>query len=517
MFLRNQKKKNADAIASQQEERLAPPEKKTAPVLSEEGLFDIAFENYRQAHPESGMKRRDFRRNVWNSEAVSEYLSDSQYRKYLEYAGELPLSEEGSNDPSPEREIAEEILSNDSAEDALEDQEDLLADGSLEDLLETEGFAEETVQAEEDAVSELEPAFDDSFLDDLSEENSGTEDAEILSTDETAEPDAGTDFDSDEKNGDDFLAGEILGEPADSEELIRTGDTESDGAFPINGAELIDGDAEEDNCENVDGCADELVPESDPQKETDGVMPDEATPVGAEELPQEQALAEEGMAGVSSVYTGIFSQNGIMEKLRRSMYLDEADNSQDDEILSLSRKEIFEQLIRLEGCVRKVSVISDLAQLVFTQGTVEDDGPLKKERLMEIIGNAAGAIGNMMHFNCEDEREWNQAIANHLGLTIREQNIIPMQPLKREYVIRCYDKGGEDPIGDLIDTICVSGDYTQICRAVFLYEQMHAVFPACVITQVLTCAGLDWQILSDDSDGLAATDIEIVNDEVYLV
>lgn len=506
MFLRNQKKKSADTVAPQQEEHPVVAEKKAPQALSEEGLFDIAFENYKQAHPESGMKRRDFRRNIWNSEEVSEYLNDSQYRKYLEYTGAV----EPSAEPvlAQEEEAAGEPADGDGIADV---SDDFLSDApSAEELL-LQDMAEEGEPADPDAVSELEPAFDDSFLDDLPADDSVREDGMISDEDEEAAepeesdpldlfgdvPDAGEVASEDEQAETKAVLAEDAGELPEvdaglpAETKVEESDPLDEGAVVMGGEEEVKEEPETEEDEN--NPVDE---ETDPSDLTDAA---------------EDALTGDASLEAQPAHTGIFAQEGIMGKLRRSMYLDENDSSLDDEILSLSRKEIFEQLIRLEGCVRKVGVISDLAQQIFTQEseTAVDDGPVKKERLMEIVGNAAEAIGYMMHYSCSDVAEWNHTIADHLGLTEEErtQGIIPEQPLNKEYVIRCYNMGVDD-------SICVRGDYTQICRAVFLYEQAYHTMEVRPLMQFLESVGLDWYA-SPDAD--VAADIEIFDGKVFLV
>lgn len=442
MFQKNQKKKGADAVTPQEVEHAAVTEKHTPLVFSEEGLFDIAYENYRQAHPESGMKRRDFRRNIWGSEEMADYLSDGQYRKYLEYAGAIGLSGEPVLAEKTEAEPTEEPL--------------------MRDM---------TVTGEPaDGMSELEPVFDESFLNDLPVEDGGSGSRMISAEDGDALADS-VRMDT----GD--LFGDVLGAEEDADGDGRPAETflaEAVGKISREISDRTDG--------NGAGKSD--------------LMDGNDTGTDAEARP---------------AYTGIFALEGMMERLRRSMYLAETDSSRDEEILSLSDKEIFEQLIRLEGCFRKAGVISYLAQQIFTHGSemVADGNSVKKKRLMEIVSNAANAIGYMMHFECSDENEWNRMIALHLGLTEEEraQGIIPAQPLNREYVIRCYDMGIDDPV-------CVCGDYTQICRAVFLYEQAYHNMAACPLMQFLESVGLECYT---SSDAEAAADIEMIKGKVYLV
>ena len=49
-------------------------------ALTEDDLFDIAFNNYRKMNPGSKMKRRDFRRNIWDSDELPDYLTADRGR-----------------------------------------------------------------------------------------------------------------------------------------------------------------------------------------------------------------------------------------------------------------------------------------------------------------------------------------------------------------------------------------------------------------------------------------------------
>ena len=310
----------------------------------------------------------------------------------------------------------------------------------------------------ESAVSQVEPAFDDHFLDDIlpgqAMEFTDTGNSELNATDETASdadihdwdilpeppvtPETVIEAAKTFHTGADATDIHTVVEDNNAEENADTGDGTSGvletmndaGAMSMpaeDGSALLDAELTEDGsnvvmeagnktkaCEDeADGvlnAVDALVGEevsailADPEAE--GEAPVGNTEVDAD---TEQQVPQE--------LSGIFSEEGVMERLRRSIYLDETDSSRDDELLELSPREVFEQLIRLEGCVHKVGKVGDLAEFVFTAGRHGYEAEPTRERLLEIISNAVGAISYLMHFSCDpgDSDLWNSEICEHLG------------------------------------------------------------------------------------------------------
>lgn len=451
---------------------------KTDREISEEGLFDIAFNNYKQAHPESKIKRPEFRRNIWGTDTIAEYMSEDQYAKYQSYervrinTGTMPSAVEGVHDGLVPAGVEERSSRDKMDEDPLAD---LNAIGGM-------GIPDEIMDGSEDEhMSELEPAYDELFMSDGQDENN-------LFIDEELVPERPRMGDGNQGGRTDTLV--PSSEPFEEVE-------EHEGAY----MDTVVQNSEDAGlgAYGMDGGAPGIEQESTIHMENGTVYPKESG-------------NEKSIVKVSDKQPrGILAQEGIMEKLRRSMYLDDADTSLDDEIMQLSDREIFEQLIRLEGCVRKVGTISDIAESVFgASGTEAGDNLPSKERMVEIIANAAYAISYMMHFECSSKDEWNRTIAVHLGLSDKEQGMgfVPLQEINKEYVIRCYGMGEEETI------VVVRGDYTRICQAVFLFEQSYTRLKAKSVALFLGAVGLDcWEC--EDEDVVA--DIEIVKGKVFLV
>lgn len=526
-------------------------------ALTEDDLFDIAFNNYRKMNPGSKMKRRDFRRNIWDSNELSDYLSTDEYALRQSYLSGEGVERFRQQIPSEEPKTAEETSLIDGTVSGDENPAFLdMAEQHFDDAEIEPQVMDDACMSAESAVSQVEPAFDDHFLDDIlpgqAMEFTGADNGELNATDETASdadihdwdilpeptvtPETVIEAAKTFHTGADAADIHTVVEDNNAEENADTGDgtsleTMSDaGAMSMSaedGSALLDTELTEDGsnvvmeagnktkaCEDeADGvlnAVDALVGEevsailADPEAE--GEAPGGDTEVDAD---TEQQVPQE--------LSGIFSEEGVMERLRRSIYLDETDNSRDDELLELSPREVFEQLIRLEGCVHKVGKVGDLAEFVFTAGRHGYEAEPTRERLLEIISNAVSAISYLMHFSCDpgDSDLWNSEICEHLGLTQEERKmrLFSPQEVNTQYMIR----HSESENGQYEDTFYLAtGDYTQVCRALFLYERAYADLSAKDIEAFLHMYGIQTELLATDNVPEYSEDLIVENGRVFV-
>ena len=528
-------------------------------ALTEDELFDIAFNNYKKMNPGSKMKRRDFRRNIWDSKELSDYLSADEYAlRQSHLSGESVerfRQQISSEEPIPAEKTAliDDTVSGDEGPAFLDMPEQNLDDTKIEPLTMDDAY----MSAESD-VSQVEPAFDDHFLDDIlpgqAMEFTDTHGGVLDAADEPAVdgdihvgdilselPDvpktvieAGKTFHVDVDAAGICAVGEdvSVGEAADVDDetsgvLENMSDTKAMSMSTEAESALLDTESTDDEGNVVMDAGDGTKAREGEAEEVlnavDASVGEEVSAILADPETEEEVsgcdteIDADTEQQVPREFSGIFSKEGVMERLRRSIYLDETDNSRDDELLELSPREVFEQLIRLEGCVHKVGKVGDLAEFVFTAGRHDDETEPTKERLLEIISNAVGAISYLMHFSCDpgDSDLWNNEICEHLGLTQeeRQMQLFSPQEVNTQYIIR----HSESENGQYEDMFYLAtGDYTQVCRALFIYERAYADLSVKDIEAFLHMYGIQTELLAMDNVPEYSEDLIVENGRVFI-
>lgn len=531
------KRKNPETVRREEPVKQSGGEHR---LQSVDDLFDIAYKNYKTQNQQSSMKRGDFRRNVWGKDEIFEYLNEEQIRYYKAYLNskeigsiskEVPtLEEEVTEDPSKTKTSHEKMgniasfpskTNNQFPIDEPADHKRYSSEQAIQekDLNDTPAII--THSSGGSGISEVEPAYDDSFLADvpdfLSELEERSEEDEMRDLMNAA---GREEFYEAEENEDNTYP--------ESDAMDRSGFSERENEYDSEVEQEEDYLADEDSPNAYRGTSDEI--ECDHLTDDADTVADQELDVASSsdafeddnalrKLESEPEKEPDAQAGAETVqFHGIFGLEGMMGRLRKSMYLDEADASLDDEILQLNAREVFEQLIRLEGCARKVGTICDIAEQVFgNESYTEESSEPTKERLKEIIAHAAETIGCLMHFPCNSNEIdlWNNEIADGLGLTEDEKgmNLFPRQEVHQQYIIRHSIKQNGQ-YEDMYYLVC--GDYTQICRTLFQFEFFCSARQTDKLGAFLDMSGYQWELLEYLKDMEISEDIIIENGKVTL-
>lgn len=504
-------------------------------VLSEEGLFDIAFDNYKKQNPESGMKRRDFRRNVWGSDDVMEYLTEEQAGQYQAYLSGIHVTtadrgkqSEAVSEKQPTAVPPEHMYSVSDSEN----EDSNILDGILAATGDEFGLGEysdaygKESENEHSGVSQVEPAFDEHFLDGFLDADEpvhkadGQDDSDGIETEDDVEQMADLQI-NDELQGQrkEYIENDVADRLVDySDQMIGMDEYRPDADLKHD-KDVLAVNEDQEQSKKMESEQTAHAEHGQPAKYL-RVVEQDGSACEPDEVSEGCAVSEGGRCASECtkepMITGIFAVDGIMERLRQSLYLDVADTSMDDEILQFDRKEVFEQLLRLEGCVRKVGTICDIADLVFGSATSEKElNEPSVDRLREIVISSAEAISSFMRCPCDskDLEQWNATIAECMGLTAEErQQLLPTLMANSQYVIRVVESATGPAAARYY---VVTGDYTEICRVLFWYESSYENLRVKGMEDFLVRYGVDFCEFENENDEYMA-DISVENGKVRL-
>lgn len=433
-------------------------------IISEEELFNRAYQVHRKTANGKILKRVVFHEDIWpNKNEIQKYLKDEDYEQYLLLTGQY--ESESNEIPDEEKVASDTVVSNENNRD------ETLDEPIVSEIESEESCVGDDVSNEQDIVLEQQSAHYEEVIEnnECYEEHGFTE--EVKQTAENKDVNSIDELNNDIEYLDDEVSDRIeddISEPNNTEEskgeesVADILDIVDDVVEPVE-ADVVEAeqythtssiknteiDEKITECHIADDV-NQVVEEQNKKNQVKGIQITEDMEIGE----QERQLLENPL---------------VLSLLRKSMYVDSSDTSMDEEILSLSKDEMFEQLLRVNGILRKIPDILKCADMIYKDETPREVKDLiPQKRANQLILDFLEEFRMMKHM--EYGTEFDSEIMDRFGITSDEIELakVPAEGGRNGYsleVIRGETK-------KIYRFVADGHTFTDMCRIMFGLEEL---------------------------------------------